>query len=283
MPEETPQQPSSTTNPNGTASILSNLNGNGHDSQIGRDPLDPDLLKTYPSLSRFKTRGDLAKSYVELEKLQSRSIGKIPDEKATPEERRAFYTKIGVPDKADSYEFKRPEGVPIDETLEKWFRTSAYDLGIPKATAEKLYDGFIEQAQALMENASGSVDKWRGDLKKEWGYQYDRNVRIAGNTLGHLLTMAGRNADQNDPFVQFLNTTHLGDHPDFIKFFLSLAPKLGEDQLIDSDAGPSEQDVESAKAEKIELMAKGSSYWKGDKAKVARVAQLNEIIAAAQA
>lgn len=287
MPEEQQQPQSSppTTPPNGTAPILQNLNG-GQGSPTG-NPLSPDLVKTYSELSRFKTDADLAKSYVELNKLQSRSLGKIPDATATEEERRAFYTKIGAPEKADGYEFKRPEGVAIDETLEKWFRETAYANGIPKATAEKLYDGFVEQAQALMENAAGSVEKWRGDLKKEWGYQYDRNVRIAGNTLGHLIGLSGGTPDEKNEMVQFLNSTHLGDHPAFVKFFHALASKFGEDQLVETDVGPTAADVDSAKQELAELTRyvkdkKQSAYWRGDKDAVARVAQLREIIAAGQ-
>lgn len=247
-----------------------------------RSNLIPEDLRKDTLWDRFKDPGSVFKSYKELTALQSKSFGKVPDETSTPEERQAFNAKIGVPEKADGYKFQRPEGVPIDENLESWYRKAAFENGIPKAAAEKLYAGFVEQAQGLLDNAASQVSKFKDELKQDWGYATDRNVRIAGNTLGHLIALSGGTPDQNHPLVKFLNETHLGDHPALIRFFHALAPKFGEDQLIESDTGPTNSDVASAKEEKLELMKKGSAYWKGDKGMVARVAQLNEVIGMAK-
>lgn len=295
MPEEQSQQQSSQTQSPTLTTALNGSNGqssaspaNGAVGAIapaglpGTLALPPDILKQFPTLSKFKSVPDLAKSYAESEKLLGRSI-RIPDEKATPEERAAFNQKLGVPEKPEGYEFKRPDGVPIDENLEASFRKFAHERGISKATAEGLYDWFVEQAQGLIENAGAQSEKWQNELRNEWGYAFDRNVKLASHALGHLIAFAGDTPDENHPLIKLLNETHLDDHPAMVRFFHKLAPKFGEDSLIEADTGPSETDIQSAKDEMSELKAdRKGAYWNvnhpGHKEAVARVNRLYEII-----
>ena len=56
---------------------------------------------------------DVFTSYRNLEQKLGSMIT-VPGEKATPEEQQRFYKALGVPEKADGYQFKLPEGLPKD-------------------------------------------------------------------------------------------------------------------------------------------------------------------------
>ena len=69
-------------------------------------------------LGRFKGEGvkvevpvEMVKSAIESHKMQGTMVT-IPGETATAEQKASFNKKIGVPDKADDYSLKIPDGAP---------------------------------------------------------------------------------------------------------------------------------------------------------------------------
>lgn len=107
------------------------------------------------------------------------------------------------PDKADGYEFTKPEGIEIDQDTEKWFRETAFGLKIPKDTASKLYDAFNTYSGGRMKAVSdqSEAEKTKADelVHGEWGGDYEANMKLAdkgivdtgGEDLMKILTDAG--------------------------------------------------------------------------------------------
>src|SRR5574343_475157 len=122
-----------------------------------QDIISPDLLNT-SNLKNFKSADDLAKSYVELQRMVGNSV-RIPGADATPEAKKEFLDKIkdldgvllkddpalldklGRPAAPEEYAFELPEGVlDIDPSINsevEEFKKVAHELGLTKEQAAK--------------------------------------------------------------------------------------------------------------------------------------------------
>lgn len=118
----------------------------------------------------------LAEGYQSLEKRLG-SMTSLPGEKATPEERDAFYKQLGWPGDPKAYEFARPEGlpadVPYDESMAERFKAWANEARLPKAAAQALHDQyvkqFVEDVQAYNAELQTKAKAAHETLVKEWG------------------------------------------------------------------------------------------------------------------
>lgn len=118
----------------------------------------------------------LAEGYQSLEKRLG-SMTTLPGEKATPEERDAFYKQVGWPGDPKAYEFARPEGlpadVPYDEGMAERFKQWANEARLPKAQAQALHDQyvkqFVEDVQAYQAELQTKAKAAHETLVKEWG------------------------------------------------------------------------------------------------------------------
>jgi hypothetical protein len=139
----------------------------------GWDKLDassvlPELVKGYRGAER--TLG-----------VPADQILRLPGKDAKPEDWRPVWQKLGAPDKPEGYEIKAPEGDPGEflKTATGWF----HELGIPKPMAQGLAAKWNEFAQTQAEAAGAAwdsrFDKEMGELKTEWGQDFDKNRDLA--------------------------------------------------------------------------------------------------------
>lgn len=118
----------------------------------------------------------LAEGYTSLEKRLG-SMVTLPDDKATPEDRDAFFKKLGWPGEPKGYEFARPEGlpedVPYDEGMADRFKDWANEAKLPKAAAQALHDRYVKQfaedVQAYQAEQVANAKAAHETLVKEWG------------------------------------------------------------------------------------------------------------------
>lgn len=118
----------------------------------------------------------LAEGYQSLEKRLG-SMVSLPDDKATPEDRDAFFKKLGWPGDPKAYEFTKPEGmpadVPYDEGMAERFRQWANEARLPKAAAQALHDQYVKQfaadVQAYQAELVTKAKAAHETLVKEWG------------------------------------------------------------------------------------------------------------------
>ena len=254
MAEETTQPQSSTS----STPLTKPTNGT---APSDRQPLFSDgTLKSYPSLSRFKTVDDLGKSYGEAEKFIGGSV-RIPDANTSEEDRNAFYTKLGRPESPDKYDIRVAEGAPLDEKLVGAFKGVAHSLGLNSEQAQKLTDWYSGQAAGIMEQQgtqrTAQIQQWESEVDRMWGWQKAKNDAIGARAL---MTMLEGNAEH--PLAKMLDETGLGNHPALRQFFYELGMKQGEDRFVEGDQGPSEEDVTSARDEINAIRGdKNHAYW----------------------
>jgi hypothetical protein len=239
----------------------------------------PEALRGNKSLGKFKTAGDLAQSYVNLE----RSLGsrvEIPGENATPEQRSAFYAKLGVPDTHDGYEApSAPEGVELDNEYFGAFRTKAKELNLTKAQAKGLADWVVAREVAKYSEFSANSEKSRKasmeKLRNGWGAAADQNVGL----VQRLIDEYG-----DEETISDLNETGAGNRAGILRMFAKIArTQVDNDVMAAADIGTSQKAAQTdldntlaaAKADKKHPYRNESHP--GHKAEVARVRRLYEI------
>jgi hypothetical protein len=115
-----------------------------------------DFVKATPSLAKFKTPVDLAKSYVELEKGFGKRIP-IP-ENDDPQAWDEIYSKLGRPESPDKYSRLdpkvNPEGVEVDPTFMDDFYKMAHSKGLTNRQANDLLQDIYGRAGAKSKEMS---------------------------------------------------------------------------------------------------------------------------------
>lgn len=193
----------------------------------------------YAGHAEIKNAGNLqtfVKNHFNLvKKLGEKTEGmvKIPGEKATEDEVKAYRTAIGVPDNADGYQFEKPqlpEGMSFDEGLEKGFKAMALELNLNAKQAAGLYKMYNDYQmglhQSVMDADTQNTTTAQEALKKEWGGKYQDNVN---------LSLKAMNTFADPEFKKYLDETRLGNHPAMIKMMHNIASKISEDNFISGD------------------------------------------------
>lgn len=218
----------------------------------------PDELKLHPSILKFKDPISLGKSYIELEKRMGSRV-EMPDfEKAKPEELETFYTKWGRPEKPDAYEYpKLPEGMNIDDGFGNSVKSLAHKLGLNKNQFNQLTQWGIEQSQGMYIEQQKENEKSQSALKAEWGFRYNDNLEKSHKALA---MMTGYN--DKHPFLKYLETSGMGNNPEFLKFLHEFGEKFSEDKFIDPSIQKTEMNKENAKKRINEIKADTKHpYW----------------------
>lgn len=188
----------------------------------------PEDLKTDPSLSSIMDIQSLAKSYIHGQKMIGRDKIVIPDKFATDEDWRKVYQKLGVPESADKYEFKVPEG--MDEDFVKGFKDLAVKNGILPKQADKLFEFYNSHVDKVISNNEAEnkriFEESVNGLKKEWGLGYERKLQAASGLFNQI-------ADEESKKV--FNESGLGNNPVVIKMFAKLAEQMGEDKFVNAN------------------------------------------------
>lgn len=186
-------------------------------------------------LSKFETPGKAFEAHVNLEKLRGRSIS-LPKDDAPPEEKTKrlgeIYGKLGRPDTPDGYKLEKPTELPdglqwSDETAGE-FKKIAHSLGLNQTQMDTLvkFDTArqiksVEMARGAKQEAEGNraaeekakTDKALGELKKEWGEDFDKKIECAEKAYA----VFGKNLEERARF-----------------FYQVYLDRLAEDTLIPS-------------------------------------------------
>jgi hypothetical protein len=149
-------------------------------------------------LEKFKTPSDLAKSYVELETMQSKAFQDM-----TPEEKEKYLKRLGLPESAEGYELSDvalPEGVPKNVEADKAFKELAKNLKLTKDQAKGGHEWLMKRAAATIsaqrEAMKRQTEERESALRTTWGSAYDANQAA----VEKLLKLGG------DEFTQFMNS-----------------------------------------------------------------------------
>jgi hypothetical protein len=235
----------------------------------------PPELQAHKSLEKFKDPGALARSYLQMESYQGRSVA-IPGPEAKPEERTAFYQKLGVPDAPDKYEVAAPEGLgELDPAVLGAWKQTFHRLHLTPDQVKGLTSEFFGSP---MWNPAVAGEQLRTQavtaLRAEWGGAYDHNLAVAQQAAKQI---AGREV------IEVLEATGLGNHPAFVRLFAKLGRDYADDGQLLKDAqsggilGPADaqQRIDAIFADRTH------PYHRGDKAAVDEMTRLFQLKAQA--
>ncbi|MDD5348417.1 MAG: hypothetical protein PHT59_07380 [Candidatus Omnitrophica bacterium] len=202
-------------------------------------PADLQTEEVLPNFQKFKP-GDgeslipvpqsLAKSYLESQKMLGKKGVIVPDEKASEEDWANFHKALGRPDKPEDYGFKKPdklpEGMTFNEERTKAFAAAAHKLGLPKKAAEGLFSWWNEMEAAnhekFVKEANEQHVKATAEIKKEWGNDYDANLKKANEIITPLF---------GEDFNKLLLDTGFNNHPAVVRGMFKAAQMVSEHAL----------------------------------------------------
>ena len=232
----------------------------------GLDKLEPD--KALPEVIKGY-RGAESKLGVPSDQLL-----RLPGEKATPEEWKSIYQRLGAPENAEGYELPVPEGDDgvFAKEAAAWFS----ELGVPKNMATGIaskYNEFLAKAQEAQDAQwNQRFDTETGALKEEWkGDEYDKNVDLAKRVMRN----SGWTPEQLTSIERALGPKAL------MQGFANYGKMLGEHRFVENGGSQSfSTSPEGAKVRIGELKkdpAWMASYIGGDAEKKAEFKRLHEI------
>ncbi len=138
--------------------------GAGAGEQPWHSGLDPAFqpqiaAKGWDKLPAADVPKTLAESYFHLEKLigheKAGNTVVLPGEKATDQEREAFYSKLGRPEKADGYDIKLPENA--DPAFANSMREIMHKAGLSKSQGDTLAAAYRQAEDAAAQQAAQQV------------------------------------------------------------------------------------------------------------------------------
>ena len=220
----------------------------------------PEELRDHPSISPIKDVENLARSYVNAQRL----IGtdKIPmPSNPTEEDLDRIYERLGRPSTPEDYGIS-PDGSVVTEEVAKEYSDIAHKLRLTPDQAQGIleyYRGTVEQSgAATLEMAEIAREETVSSLKQEWGRAFEQKVDAAARAAQEF-----GNAEMFDITLQ--DGSKLGDNPEFIKAFAKIAEFRQSVTSEDTVADMSQSNVMTPADAKAEIDAimndKGHPYW----------------------
>lgn len=170
-------------------------------------------------------------SYRNLEKFAggSKSLVELPGPDADETKLAEFYNRLGRPDAPDKYDLKVPEGG--DPALTDWFKQTAHKHGLTTKQAGALFNEWNsmsgEKMQAWEAESRQQSERSIGELKKEWGQGFDKQIDMGRRAVANL----GFDEPTLSAYEAKLGTA------DMLKLFAKLGSKMGEDSFEGGDRG----------------------------------------------
>ncbi len=182
----------------------------------------------------FDSVDALAKGYGDMFKMMGSRI-KMPTSESTPDEKSAFYQKLGRPDTAAGY--TKPE-LADGESFDEEFLGEMAAVAHAEGVSDKQFRSFIDKymgyqartAEQRVAAENAEADTTQKQLHEEWAGDYDKNLEISKRALRELVP-----ADIKDEFVELLKTKNLDNNLLFIKGFHAIGSKMMDDTLVRGD------------------------------------------------
>jgi hypothetical protein len=194
----------------------------------------PDETKSLGDFSKFKSLGDLASSYANLESRAGSSV-QIPGEDATPEQKAEFFSRLGRPEKSESYELPKLESMPdgaISDARLGEFRSIAHAEGLSQRQVARLYAAYgdwVKDDLATFEGQGKQRDEEnQAKVKQEHGAAFDQNLTIAQRAVRGL---------EIEGLQEAVDQVGLGNNPAMFNAFVKIGKMMAEDTIVTGNTG----------------------------------------------
>lgn len=242
----------------------------------------PENAREYVTNKGWKSHTDMLTGYQNLESKLGANRVALPKEGDAASEAE-FRKARGVPEAADKYDLKLPEGVPVDEGFLKVAKGWFHEAGLTPKEANVLAAKYAEYgatAQAEMQAARSKASE--GELeavKKEWGKDADAQLAAAQRAFRSVQKPAGIEAADLDKMEDALGTAK------FTKMMAFFGGMAGEHRYINGDAagGGAHHTPEAARARMAQLSSDGEWFKRFIAGGVAETTEWKNLQAAAAA
>jgi hypothetical protein len=220
----------------------------------------PEELRQHPSISPIKDVENLARSYVNAQRLIGADKIAVPVN-PTDEDLDRIYDRLGRPETPKDYSFD-VDGNVITEELAANYADVAHKLRLTPDQAKGVLDYYrstVEQegAQSL-ELAEVAKEQTVQSLRQEWGRAFDQKVEAAAR-------VAQEFADPEMFNITLADGSKLGDNAEFIKAFAKIADFRQSVTSEDTVAEMSQSSVMTPATAQAEIDAimndKSHAYW----------------------
>ena len=220
----------------------------------------PEELRQHPSISPIKDVENLARSYVNAQRLIGADKIAVPVN-PTDEDLDRIYDRLGRPETPNDYGFDI-DGNVITEELAANYADVAHKLRLTPDQAKGVLDYYrstVEQegAQSL-ELAEVAKEQTVQSLRQEWGRAFDQKVEAAAR-------VAQEFADPEMFNITLADGSKLGDNAEFIKAFAKIADFRQSVTSEDTVAEMSQSSVMTPATAQAEIDAimndKSHAYW----------------------
>jgi hypothetical protein len=191
-------------------------------------------------LERFKDVSGLAKSYFELESSQGGRV-KMLDENSTPEEKSAFYQKMGTPAEAGGY--TRPE-ILEGETFNEDFFNRMTAVAHKEGASDGLFSALTGEFNTIQKEAEAAA-------KVAEDAEYERHITESDRLL-HEDTEFGGEYDKNVELSKRAYTEYFDED-----FRALLDPETGKYKSMRNEPGFIKAMAKIAKAQMDDTFIKG--------------------------
>lgn len=140
----------------------------------------------------------------------------------------------------ETYEFKLPEGMTLDEARSAEFSTVAKSLKLTQEQAQQLVDLDVKRAQAQQAAHADTVKAWADELKADKEYGGDNLPATTAACKKVMDTFA------SPALREYLDATGLGNHPELVKFVAKIGKGLSEDTFVKGGATTTQTDPAKA-------------------------------------
>lgn len=226
----------------------------------------PDDLKD--TAKRFTSKADAIRAIQDLRKRESQV--RVPGKNATPEEVSAYRKAIGIPEKAEEYEFPKLKDEELtDEVKESraaWSKRF-HDLEVPKKTAKALIDYLAEDSEKFQESQvkadKAFAEKQEAALRSEWkGDEYDRNKTLANRAFAEVANRAGLTLDELTK-IETKDGRFLMDRAEVIRMFAAIGREMSEGSigptLTEGEKETLDDQIRSIRSQQAEAQSNGDS------------------------
>lgn len=191
----------------------------------------------------------------------------------TAADREIIYERLGRPKSYEGYDLKGIVPETYNQGVVEDFKKKAHETGMSEEGVRNMaewYKGLeIKQREAMEKSKAIQADQYVLELKKDFGANFDSEVKNARKALDAYTDMA---------FRKYMDDTGLGNHPALVKAFAKIGRELSEDKLVQSDAAIRLSKSEELKKNEIARLRSDkefmSRYRRGDSAAVQRLNSL---------
>lgn len=207
---------------------------------------------------KFSSLSALSKSYKHLESMIGKKGFTPPDDNATPEQVDAFYSRMGRPEKPETYAFDKPqdwpEELPWDNGRLDAFKSAAHKAGL----SQKQFGTLVEWANTY---ERAQVSNWSVQNERAQGEAMEilrADPEIGGSALSKNIALARSVAEQFGG-AELVNDPRFGDNPDAIRMLARIGMSMSEDTFAGNDIARPSGDARG-RIDAI-LNDKSDPYW----------------------